>query len=398
MIDPKIARRTLFAGAAALTCALLAARLAARSIAASGNLPDLGFYRLGEMLSALPGIAGGPGTKCVVLGSSGIMIGFSPEEFDERMSEEGIPLVSYNLGVNSPNPLILRLLTARIRAAFQEKRSRLALSLIEFSPSDSTLAAESGHARPHAVDRAMLTEWRDLPGVLLESPKAAGEIAGIKALGVEVGAPELTAVLRRRLHLNPEMPPLPSDDLQDALYKKIGEIPSERNLARWDSRHRGGRRLLFPATREAYAAFARASGTVQEKSSGRRDFADSGDILELHISEKMIAEFIRAVKNLQAVSGRTYVLVPPHDQSWVVPTPEGEARLRRALSRIKMETGAEILDLYSDGEFQTSDFIDVVHVNETSGRPKFMKALAKQTSGLMRAAESAARRGMGAVR
>ena len=390
MIDPKIARRALFAGAAALTCALLAARLAASSIAASGDVPDLGLYRLRQLLSALPGIAGVPGTKCVVLGSSAVIIGFSPEEFDERMNAEGIPLVSFNLGVNSPSPLILRLLTARLRAVFQENPARLGLSIIEFSPSDSTLAAESGHARPHAVDRALLTGWKELPGVLLESPKAAGEIAGIKALGAGVGAQELTAVLRRRLHLNPDLPPLPSDALQDKLFETIAEIPSERDLARWDGRHRGGRRLLLPATREAYAAFARASASAPEKSSGRRDFIDSSDIIELHLSDKMIAEFIRAVKNLQAVSDRTYVLVAPRDPVWIPPTPDGEARLRRALSRIKEETGAEILDFYSDGEFQTSDFVDVAHVNESSGRPKLMKALAQRTAGLMRAAENGA--------
>ena len=381
MLDLKIAKRALFAGGMVLTCAVLAARLAAWGIASRGYMDALGLVRLRQMLSALPRIAAGPEKKGVVLGASAVIQGFSPEEFDARLAEEKISLTSYNLGLNSPDPLILRLLTARIRAIFERRSERIFLSIIEFSPSDATQAAEFGFEGVHAVHRAELTNWSGLAELLIESPRMGVELGALKALGgYEVSM--LSAALRQRLYISHEKSTEQADLLKE-LNRELSAVLGEGDIGQWNRRQRGGQRILFPGTRNSYTALVRAS-TYAQLADDRQGFVEAGDILELHFSEEAIADFIRAAKNLQAVSEHTYVLISPRDAAWIEPTHAGAERLNRALSRIERETGAKTIDFYSDREFQSTDFLDVVHLNEISGRPKFMKALAKRTAALMR--------------
>ena len=383
MRDFKIARRAVFAGGAVLTCAVLATRLALRGIAFSlGTVDDIGVERLRQILSALPRIAAGPGKKGVVLGASAVAQGFSPEEFDARLAEEKISLTSYNLGQNAPDPLILRLLTARIRTTFESRSERLFLSIIEFSPGDSTQAAESGLAQVDSIRRAQLAGWGELARLFTKSPKTGADLGALKALG-GLGAPELAGALRQRLLTEREKETERAVLIRE-LDRELRAIGSGREIASWDWRRRGGQRLLFPATRKTYEALVRSS-TPAWLASDRRGFVANGDILELRFSDEMIANFVRAVKNLQAISEHTYVLISPRNAAWIAPTPAGAERLSRVLSRIGRETGGKTIDFYSDQEFLPADFLDTVHLNEISGRPKLMKALAKRVAALMRA-------------
>ena len=388
MPDSRNARRALFAGAAVLTCAVLLARLAAWSIvlATPPETSVRGLDRLLQMLPELPRIAEGPGKRCVVLGSSAIRQGFYPEEFDARLAEEKIALTSYNLGMSIPDPRSLRLLTERIRALCEGKPQKLFLSFIEFSPPDATQATLTAFARIHVLYRAKLTGWRELGALLLESPGTGAELAEIRALGGR-GAPELAAMLRGRLYGAPQ-----HDLLRTELFRAVRRIPGEGDLESYDRRRRGGLRLLFPSTREAYAAFARAPLTAGQAASDREEEVEELDARELHFSDETIADFIGAVKNLQAVSEHTYVLLAPQNLDSVKPSSAGAERLKLAVSRIERETGAETIDFFADRAFRPEDFTDAFHLNEISGRPKYMKALAKRAAALIDAAGGRASR------
>ena len=389
MPDSKNARRALFAAAAVLTCAVLLARLAAWSLVVSSppEASELrGFERLVQMLPELPRIASGPGKRCVVLGSSAIRQGFYPDEFDARLAEEQIVLTSYNLGMSIPDPRSLRLLTGQIRALCERKRRKLFLSFIEFSPPDATEATLTAFSRMHVLYRAKLTGWRELGELLLESPRTGAELAEIKALGGR-GAPELAGMLRRRLGVAPQ-----HDLLRTELFREVRRIPGEGDLESYDRRRRGGLRLLFPSTREAYAAFVRAPLSGGHAASDREEEVEELDARELHFSDETIADFIGAVKNLQAVSEHTYVLLAPQNLLAVKPSSAGAERLKLAVSRIERETGAETIDFFSDRAFRPEDFTDAFHLNEISGRPKYMKALAARAAALIGAAGGRASR------
>ena len=100
-------------------------------------------------------------------------------------------------------------------------------------------------------------------------------------------------------------------------------------------------------------------------------------MLELRFDEQQVAPFIEAVSALASVSQETRVVLAPRNPAWNHPTPEGRARLAAVLALIEKETGAKVLDLAESPEFSPEDFIDVTHLNESTGRPKLSRRLAE---------------------
>jgi hypothetical protein len=145
----------------------------------------------------------------------------------------------------------------------------------------------------------------------------------------------------------------------------------------WDPVRRGEVRWIFDESREAYAAWARLRTTPELLEPERQWRVESSDMLELRFDEEQVRFFIEAVRALASVSREARVVLAPRNRAWNQPTTEGRARLAAVLARIEQETGVPVIDLSDDPEFTSEDFIDVTHLNESSGRPKLSRRLAE---------------------
>ena len=279
-------------------------------------------------------------------------------------------MTSYNLAIVSSNPAHLRLLAEKIHAVAARNSKKLSLAIIEFSPESATVSFQ--RHRHIMIRRSLLTDWSGVTKAFLEEPRTAMELAETKALG-GLGPPEMTEQIRQRLV---EGAGVPADEREIRLRRLIEKLSRRgETLVGWNARRRGESRALFPETRKEYEAMI-AWDVSPKALADDFEWGKSNDCLDFHFSKEMITEFIRAVKELQAISDRTYVLITPRRPVWLAPTPEGRARLAEALSRVARETGAETIDLGDSPEFEPSDFADLGHLNESTGRPKFAKILA----------------------
>jgi hypothetical protein len=150
-----------------------------------------------------------------------------------------------------------------------------------------------------------------------------------------------------------------------------------RAVPEWDPLRRGEARLLYEETREAYAAWARLRSAPEVLALERQWRVDTGDLLELRFDERKVAAFAEAVRALAGVSERTVLLLAPRNRAWAEPSAEGRARLAGVLARLSRETGVPVVDLSEAPEFTPEDFIDVTHLNESSGRPRLSRRLAE---------------------
>jgi hypothetical protein len=107
---------------------------------------------------------------------------------------------------------------------------------------------------------------------------------------------------------------------------------------------------------------------------------ETSDLLELRFDEGKVAAFSEALRALAGVSERTVLLLAPRNRAWVQLTPEGRARLNEVMARLSRDTGVPVVDLSEAPEFTAEDFIDVTHLNESSGRPRLSRRLAEVLS------------------
>jgi hypothetical protein len=381
MRDPATARRALLAGLAVLAAASAAARLAFALIEAGTPAREfdeatVGLGRARTLAAALPGIVSGTGRRAVMMGASTAVLGFSPEEFDARAHRDGIEWTTYNLGLVSATPAILRLLARRLRSLCLGSRSRLSLGLIEFGPSTAT---EAFQGKPHMfLKMALLMAWPDVLWDARRSPADASRLAALK-LFAGLNADHFTELLRQRIF------PPDDDPLTSAHAKLLRRLEAaEGPIQPWDAARRGGVRTLIAETAPEYAGYLQLALSPAALKSEVDTFVGASDIMELRFSEDAVADFIDAVKTMQEVCDRTVVVIPARNPSWNRPTVEASARLAAVLARIQKETGAPIMDFSRDASFTAGDFVDLLHLNETTGKPKFARLLADRSIALTR--------------
>jgi hypothetical protein len=160
-----------------------------------------------------------------------------------------------------------------------------------------------------------------------------------------------------------------------------GRMAAEhRQVPEWDPVRRGEVRWIFDGTREAYQSWVRLRSAPEVLKPDQEWRIESSDMLDLNFDEQQVRYFIEAVRALDSVSRETRVVLAPRNPAWNQPTPEGRARLAAVLARIEQETGAAVLNLAESAEFRPEDFVDVTHLNESSGRPKFSRRLAESVA------------------
>jgi hypothetical protein len=342
-----------------------------------------GTERLVGFLEALPELARRE-DAVLVFGSSLIQHGFSPETFEQHL---GVPVTAYNLGFPGIDPEVQALLARRVADSFGEAGHKARLSLVEFTPLQATVARARSQrfGELASIKKALLVDPPTLARVAWRSPEDASHLGALRLLG---GTSPLVvkSLVEKRIFDGPTPSwwpvPEPPDEAMErrAWVDRIhaGRAAAERReVPEWDPVRRGEVRWIFDETREAYAAWARLR-TVREVLEPELQWrVESSDLLELHFDEEQVRLFIEAVRALASVSHETRVVLAPRNPAWNRPTPEGRARLAAVLVRIERETGVPVLDLSDSPGFSPEDFIDVTHLNESSGRPKLSRRLAK---------------------
>ncbi len=345
-----------------------------------------GAGRIQDFLAALPGIAAREDAVLVV-GSSIIQHGFSPEAFEQRLGE---PVTAYNLGFPGVDPEVHALLARRVAEAFGRTGQRARFTLVEFTPFQATLArAQSTSYREHAaVKKALLLDADTLARVALRSPEEASHLGALRAMG---GTSSHTVTRYLSHHLSPAKAPAwwpgPANPVRDPERQRLVErldagiaAAEKREVPEWDPVRRGEVRWVFEETREAYATILQRRRAREVMESDQQWRVRTSDLLELRFDEAQVRAFIEAVRTLASASRDTLVLLAPRHREWATPTPEGRARLAEVLARIEREAGVKVLDLAESPEFTPEDFIDVTHLNETLGRPRLSRRLADEVA------------------
>lgn len=336
-----------------------------------------GADRIQDFLQELPAIAARE-DAALVFGSSLIQHGFSPEVFEANLG--GPRVTAYNLGFPGVDPEVQLLLAHRVAESFQRSGHRARLMVVEFTPFQATLArGRSAKFNEMAnVKRAMLATPGDLVETALRSPEEASHLAALQALGNNSPL-AITSTLEHQLFDEPA----PADDARQVLVARIraGKARVEqRHVRAWDPVRRGESRLFFEETREDYLAWARMRSAPEILEQNLEWRVRTSDLLELRFDERKVAAFAEAVRALAGVSERTVLMLAPSNRAWVQLTPGGRARLAEVVARLSRDTGVPVVDLSEAPEFTPEDFIDVTHLNESSGRPRLSRRLAEVLS------------------
>jgi hypothetical protein len=338
-----------------------------------------GSGRVRDFLGVLPDIAARE-DAVLVFGSSLIQHGFSPEVFEAHL--RGPRVTAYNLGFPGVDPEVQRLLARRVAEAFQRRGHRARLTVVEFTPLQATLArGRASRFRELAqVKQALLATPGELAETALRSPEEASHLAALQALG---GTSPLAVTSLLEHQLFDGLAPEAMDDGRKALAARLRagrERAEGRTVPEWDPVRRGETRLLFDETREDYLAWARMRSAPEVMEEDLAWRVESSDLLELRFDEGKVAAFGEALRTLASVSERTVLLLAPRNGAWVRLTPGGRARLAEVVARLSREAGVPVVDLSEAPGFTTEDFVDVTHLNESSGRPRLSRRLAEVLS------------------
>jgi hypothetical protein len=388
----RIAARTLGVGLVLVLAALGMAR-GFVSLLVRTSTPELrgqyteGSIRLEDFLGTLPDISRRE-DAVLVFGSSIIQHGFSPEAFEQHL---GAPATAYNLGFPGVDPGMQALLARKVADAFEHTGHKARFTLVEFTPFQATLARgrSSWYREQSAVKKALLADPRTFARTARRSPEEASHIGALWLMG-GISPLSVTSLLETRIFDGPSPSwwPVPPPEDPGAERKAwvarvhAGRYAIEhREVPEWDPVRRGEVRWIFDETREAYLAWARLRSAPEVLEADRRWRVETSDLLELRFDDQQVQAFIETVRALASVSCETRVVLAPRNRAWNQPTPEGRARLAAVLARIEHETGVPVLDLAESAEFGPEDFIDVTHLNESHGRPRFSRKLAEAVAG-----------------
>jgi len=384
----RIAARTLGVGLVLLLAALGLAR-GLITLVERGTPPERrhqyseGTERLVNFLDALPELARRD-DAVLVFGSSLIQHGFSPETFEQHV---GAPVTAYNLGFPGVDPETQALLARRVADTFKATGHKAQLSLVEFTPFQATLArARSANFRElSAIKKALLADPLVLAQVARRSPEEASHLAALRLLG-GTSPKVVKSLLEEQLLDSPAPDWWPVPDPPDTGAERRAWVTrihqgraavERRKVPEWDPVRRGEVRWIFDETREAYLAWARLRSAPEALKPDQEWRIETSDLLELRFDEQQVRFFIEAVRALASVSREARVVLAPRNPAWNQPTPEARARLAAVLALLERETGVPVLNLAESPEFGPEDFIDVTHLNESSGRPKLSRRLAE---------------------
>ena len=395
-----VARLTLFAGAGILLGGLLFTRCNLELV----DVIQIERARVRQAVAALPEVAARPDPTLIFFGSSLVWNGFSSRVFDGRLREQGVELSSFNFGFGGMNPSSQRLLAQRMAHEYRVRGRRLALTLVEFTPFQATVARGENDALAFEQHEIVLTRPVDMARLGLDSPELAVRYLTAHYLRKSISSGTVTGVwsfiirgVGASLDAEPEAIASDPDEGDGEQPARTGG--SEREI--------GGLDLLFEILRENRGLppfwgfdfrgdLILGSPALQAKIASTRVPTDESlqadverrirccDLLELHFDERLVADFIALVHELAAVSDQIQVVVLPVNHAWVKRSSASQERLRVVLERIGAETGVTIADFSSMPGIETQHFIDSTHLWFTLGAEVFSTRLADHYAPLLR--------------
>jgi hypothetical protein len=330
--------------------------------------------------------------RVYVLGSSLVEFGFSPDIFDQTLSQHGVDVRSYNYGYGNADPSIHKLFARRLAKTFAG-RKKLDLVVFEFSPFQATRAREQQTGKLDHAAKALLYDGGDILRTALSDHEEAVALFNTRYVRNGIPAEAITNLLATVIQVAgtdkggnreeaatqgaTDQPPLAKQAW--SLYRKVmGEWPQASPPGGWFEEHRGG---LPPSVSEPTQALA---DTVMSRlqqpermQASRKQRLQCCDIESLDFSERMLDDLIAAIHYAQSVSRRVDLLLMPRNEAVISLTEKGHQRLAMALERIRKETGVQVVNFSQRPGYNLGMFLDADHLTLFRGRRHFSADLAR---------------------
>jgi hypothetical protein len=389
-----LAVKAVVAGFAVLVISALLAR-GVTAVVASTSAPHVlwgvtvDVDRIRELQAALPEIARRDEHAAFFVGPSVVWYGFSPTQFDASMPR-GIDLRSYNAGINGNLPDLDALVARRIGDAYDQAGRRVRVTMIAFGAwafSNWFSAVSPTRNRSKLVKSAALLTDGEVASLLLREPHVATEIVGVRLLG-GLGAPDSIGLLTERWSGGPingavspswwfgAAPPSP-DPYEQAVRDTRRGWASQ--LGRWDVDARGE----FFQDRGDQEAYARLASFAAQPSQKRIQWYDDKIRGDMDVIPELFARFLDGVRQARRFSDTVAVVIMPTNPVAGRLNAAGRRRFEDIKAEIARQTGAAVIDLFEPPELTMADYIDISHLNERTGKPKFSALLADRIADLL---------------
>lgn len=342
--------------------------------------------RVIEARAALPEIIGEPGRLAMFFGSSMVEAGFSPRMFDRWMAEQGIAIKSYNFGFGGLNPYFQDFVSRRIADEFLTADRKLDLAMIEFNPFQTTTTRWKGALPLVDTYLAMLATDAELMEIAKSDLTRGIRLFEIRYLRNDISAETITWFFGQKLQARPEESTLPEDEaaqqrrteILEALEGRFEADYPDYDQSDWYGPWQGGGTIPSERSEETVALIKElaVTGQTDRRMDNDRLFRiRSADIIELNFEEQLIESFIRIVKNFQAISKRTEIILLPRNRDWIENSPEGRQRLLDVIQRIESETGISVRNYQDAPEITPDMFADTTHLGRYTGDIPFTRLL-----------------------
>lgn len=337
-----------------------------------GHTADYGVERSRAIRAALPAIADRPEQVAIVLGSSGVGRAFVPDVFDAAVSRGGRRYVSFNLAQFLLQPETTFATAKAVRHTFEARKKRLGMTIFGISVPDLTRDSLRA-ARRRMPDQAFAFASADVLAA-----HAHTDPLGALGDGLELGLfgnvrPErLGAWVEDWMAARPpgcnsglKQPP-DGKEAYDTLVSYCNELAKQfpRGVPPWNPRTRGGLDWGLPATRpmlERLVALQPSSVSSPPLPAAR---PDPSPRVPDDIDEGAVRMLIAALRELEAVSDKTFVLRDILNPALLAPLPpERIAQWRAVARKIAREADVPLLDLNGGDAIAASDFGDRTHLN-----------------------------------
>jgi len=343
--------------------------------------------RVIQAQKALPQIVAESQDLVMVFGSSMVGAGFSPREFDQWLSDEGVNNIkSFNFGFGGLNPFFQDYLARRIRDVFVQHDRRLKLAVIEFNPFQTTITRHEGARALEDSFLTMLASNAELVDVLLDDPTRGVRLFNIKYLRDSISAEMATFYFGGAFREPRSRTSLERDQRRQDRLQELGPLLNEAfekeypdyDGSDWYYPWQGGGTIAAERAPDTLALFDEYYELIMDPArldDDRLNRIHSADIIDMHFSEELVAAFIRIVQEFQAFSEHVEVVMLPRNTDWIKYSAEGRARLEETISRIEQATGVTIQDHQDLPVIQPSMFSDTTHLNRYQGAANYTRFL-----------------------
>lgn len=346
--------------------------------------------RIRGLQAALPDIARRDENAAFFIGPSVVWYGFSPNRFDARMREHAIDLRSYNAGINGNLPDLDALTVRRIGDAYDQAGRRVRLTMIAFGAwafSNWFSAVSPTRNRSKLIKSAALLTDGEVASQFLREPHFGSQIVGVRLLG-GLGAPDSIGLLGERWFggpVNGAVSPTwwfgaaspPPDPFEQAVRDtRRGWGPQ---LGRWNQ-GASGEFFQDQGDSEAYARLASFTAQPSQKRIRWYDDKIRGD---MDVIPELFARFLDGVRLAKRFSDAVAVVIMPTNPVAGRLNAAGRRRFEELKAEIVRQTGVTVIDLFEPPELTMADYIDISHLNERSGKPRFSALLADRIANLL---------------